>query len=69
MFVLHVDTFKACAMFVPRSRAVKKPYGASLKSFHVQVLCDDINSSSRSDRRAELNMWDRVCCQTQEKFR
>ena len=28
--VLHVDTFKARAMFVPRSRAVKKTYGASL---------------------------------------
>ena len=25
MFVLHVDTFKARAMFAPRSRAVKNP--------------------------------------------
>ena len=30
MFVLHVDTFKARAMFAPRSRAVKKLYGATL---------------------------------------
>ena len=36
MFVLHVDTFKARAMFAPRSRAVKKPYGASLG--RVQLL-------------------------------
>ena len=27
MFVLHVDPFKARAMFAPRSRALKKPYG------------------------------------------
>ena len=31
MFVLHVDTFNACNMFAPRSCAVKKPSGASLK--------------------------------------
>ena len=36
MFVLHVDTFKARAMFAPRYRAVKKPYGASLG--RVQLL-------------------------------
>ena len=29
MFVLHVDTLKACAMFAPRSHVVKKPYGTS----------------------------------------
>ena len=31
MFVLHVNTFKAHALFALRSRVVKKPYGASLK--------------------------------------
>ena len=36
MFVLHVDTFKARAMFAPRSRAVKKIYGASLR--RVQLI-------------------------------
>ena len=36
MFVLRVDTFKARAMFASRSRAVKKPYGASLG--RVQLL-------------------------------
>ena len=31
-FVLQADTYKAPrAIFAPRSRAVKKPYGASLK--------------------------------------
>ena len=30
MYVLHVDTFKARAMLAPRSRAVKKLYGATL---------------------------------------
>ena len=30
MFVLHVDTFKICTVFAPRSRTFKKPYGASL---------------------------------------
>ena len=34
--VLHVDTFKARAMFAPRSRAVKKIYGASLR--RVQLI-------------------------------
>ena len=33
MFVLHVETFEARAMFTPRSRAVKKSYVASL------ILC------------------------------
>ena len=32
MFVLYVDTFKARAMFAPRSRALKILYEASLKS-------------------------------------
>ena len=27
MFVLRVETFKARALFAPRSRGVKKPYG------------------------------------------
>ena len=36
MFVLNVDTFKARAMFAPRSRAVKKIYGASLR--RVQLI-------------------------------
>ena len=30
MFVLHVDSFQARALFAPRSRAVKKPCGATL---------------------------------------
>ena len=33
MFVLPVDTLKARSMFAPRSREVKKPYGASLSKF------------------------------------
>ena len=31
MFVLHIDSFEARAMFAPRSCAVKKHYGASFK--------------------------------------
>ena len=30
MFVLHVDTFQARAIFAPISRAFKKPYRAPL---------------------------------------
>lgn len=33
LFVLHVESFKARAMSAPRSRAVKKPHGASLNDF------------------------------------
>ena len=38
MFVLHVDTFKDRAMFVLRSRAVKKPFGASLREVTGPIL-------------------------------
>ena len=44
MFVLHVDTFQARAMLAPRSRAVKKPYGASFKEFALKI--DPIFSNS-----------------------
>ena len=33
LFVLHVESFKVRAMSAPRSRAVKKPHGASLNDF------------------------------------
>ena len=36
MFILHVDSYRARAMFALRSRAVKKPYGASLN--HAKLL-------------------------------
>ena len=32
MFVLHIDSFEARAMFAPRSCAVKKHYGVSFKT-------------------------------------
>ena len=35
---LHDDTFKARAMFAPRSRAVKKPYGVSLNKDIQQII-------------------------------
>ena len=38
MFFLHDDTFKARAMFAPRSRAVKKPYGVSLDNDIQQII-------------------------------
>ena len=31
MFVLHIDTFRARAVFAPRSRVQKKTLGASLR--------------------------------------
>ena len=36
MFILHVDSYRARAMLALRSRAVKKPYGASLN--HAKLL-------------------------------
>ena len=38
MFVFHVDTFKSRAMLAPRSRAVKKPYGASIRYYVQQII-------------------------------
>ena len=35
---LHDDTFKARAMFAPRSRAAKKPYGVSLNKDIQQII-------------------------------
>ena len=38
MFFFHDDTFKARAMFAPRSRAVKKLYGVSLNRDIQQII-------------------------------
>ena len=38
MFVFHVDTLKNRAMLAPRSRAVKKPYGASVRNDIQQII-------------------------------
>ena len=37
MFVLHIDSFEARAMFAPRSCAVKKHYGASFKTSRLRL--------------------------------
>ena len=38
MLVIHVDTFKNRAMLTPRSRAVKKLYGASIRNDIQQII-------------------------------
>ena len=38
MFVFHVDTLKNRAMLAPRSRAVKKPCGASVRNDIQQII-------------------------------
>ena len=50
IFVFLVDIFKARAIIASRSRAVKKPYGASLSN--MQILIDNkiANSSSSAFR-------------------
>ena len=45
MFVLHVDSLKARALFVPKSRAILKPYGASLNTLasrHLKMYREQI---------------------------
>ena len=63
MFVLHVDTLKAFVMFAPRSCAVKKSHGASLKEESYYLPCNSICSIKvRTLKVSELDSlkWQRL---------
>ena len=54
---LHDDTFKARAMFAPRSRAVKKPYGVSLNKDIQQIILGVKNKFRFMSAQSEPMRW------------
>lgn len=48
MFVLFIDIFKACAMVVSKSCAIKNPVWSLLKHSEIQVILEEI--------------WDQLYC-------